>query len=74
MIDVGLLSEKVFKKNANYLHRTYLPRLNEDINKLGFQKARQLKVIGDELRPRGKSLDKTITKKAYEILIYLYLH
>ena len=66
MVDAGLLSQKVFQKNANYLHRTYESSLTKDIKRLGFAGARKLKIIGDELRPRGKTLDKSITIKAYE--------
>ena len=66
LVDAGLLSEKVFRKNADtYLHRTYMKYLKQDISRMGYSAARQLKVIGDELRPRGKTNDKKINISTY---------
>lgn len=54
-VDAGLLSEKVFNKNkATYLHRSYLKMLENPKEHTKFVKgARQITVIGENLRPRG---------------------
>jgi len=66
MVDAGLLSEKVFNKNIDtYLKRTYEKYLRNDISQKGYQAARQLKIIGDELRARGVKNTKNITIAAY---------
>ena len=66
MVDAGLLSQEVFNKNADtYLKRTYEKYLSKDISKKGYQAARQMKLIGDELRARGIKNTKNITKAAY---------
>lgn len=50
MVDLGLLSEETFKKNAaTYLHRSYTSKLG---GKQQFA-PRILKIIGNELKPRG---------------------
>lgn len=68
MVDAGLLSEKVFQKNADtYLHRSYMKHImDSDGNPEVYQAARQIKIIGDELKPRGAPNEKIITVKAYE--------
>jgi hypothetical protein len=67
MVDAGLLSQEVFNKNSEtYLKRTYEKYLRNDIDKSGYQAARQLKLIGDELRARGVGNTKQLSKAAYE--------
>ena len=67
MVDAGLLSQEVFNKNSEtYLKRTYEKYLRNDINKSGYKAARQLKLIGDELRARGVGNTKKLSKAAYE--------
>ena len=68
MVDAGLLSEKVFQKNVDtYLHRSYMKHImDSDGNPEVYQAARQIKIIGDELKPRGASNEKVVTIKAYE--------
>ncbi len=68
MVDAGLLSEKVFQKNVDtYLHRSYMKHImDSDGNPEVYQAARQMKIIGDELKPRGAPNEKIITVKAYE--------
>ena len=64
LVDVGLLSEKVYRKNVGkYLHRTYEKHLKGESPQEAVRGARYLKIIGDELRPRGYS--KTIDQKTY---------
>ena len=66
MVDAGLLSQEVFNKNIDtYLKRTYEKYLNKQISKEGYQAARQLKLIGDELRARGSKNTKKLTIAAY---------
>lgn len=51
MVDYGLLSPETFQKNAaTYLHREYLSKLNPS-TRGGV--IRQIKMLGQELRPRG---------------------
>jgi len=71
MVDVGLLDEKIFNKNQEvYLHRSYLKHhVKGTPTKEGleaYKAARQFKIIGDELRPRGQKLTKEITTSTYE--------
>ena len=67
MVDAGLLSQEVFNKNSEtYLKRTYEKYLKGDIKKSGYTAARQLKLIGDELRARGVGNTKKLSKAAYE--------
>jgi hypothetical protein len=67
MVDAGLLSEKIFRKNAEtYVHRSYLKYVNGEIDKASYNAARQFKIIGDELKPRGQKLDKEINIKTYK--------
>jgi len=67
MVDAGLLSQEVFNKNSEtYLKRTYEKYLRNDIDKSGYRAARQLKIIGDELRARGVGNTKQLSKAAYE--------
>ena len=55
LVDVGLLNPKVFRKNAEtYLHRSYDSKMADKTAGPDFVRAaRQFKIIGDELRPRG---------------------
>jgi len=63
LVDKGLLSEKVFKKNIDtYIKRTYLKPKKSD-NKTTYENSKQIRLIGDELKPRGKI--ETITLKAF---------
>ena len=68
LVDAGLLSEKVFQKNVDtYLHRSYMKHvMKPDGDPNVYQASRELKIIGDELKPRGASNEKVITIKAYE--------
>jgi len=68
MVDAGLLSEKVFQKNADtYLHRSYMKHImDSDGNPEVYQAAREMKIIGDELKPRGAPNEKIVTIKAYQ--------
>ena len=66
LVRVGLLDPKVFRKNAEtYLHRSYDKKMSGQAAGPEFIKAaRQFKIIGDELRPRGpKPIN--ITRKHY---------
>ena len=64
LVDAGLLSEKVFRKNeGKYLHRTYTKYLKGEAPQDAVKGARYLKIIGNELRPRGYS--KEIQEKTY---------
>tara|TARA_B100000427_G_scaffold51353_1_gene39307 strand:- start:832 stop:5151 length:4320 start_codon:yes stop_codon:yes gene_type:complete len=54
MVDFGLLNEKTFNKNLEtYLHRTFAKNLTKQIDPNLDKTMRQLRFIGDELRPRG---------------------
>ena len=63
LVDRGLLDEKIFRKNINtYIKRTYnKPRKEND--KTFFETHRQIRIIGDELKPRG--VVETTTKKTF---------
>ena len=63
LVDKGLLDEKIFRKNINtYIKRTYnKPRKEND--KTFFETHRQIRIIGDELKPRG--VVETTTKKTF---------
>jgi len=64
LVDVGLLNPKTFRKNADYLHRSYSSKMVKEQN-LEFSKTiREFKIIGDELRPRGVK-PKEITRAYY---------
>ena len=56
LVDVGLLDAKIFRKNAEtYLHRSYDSKMLADAtNPQAIRAARDFKIIGDELKPRGK--------------------
>ena len=67
MVDAGLLSEKIYRKNVEtYVHRTYLKYVNGEVDKSSYNAARQFKIIGDELKPRGQKLDKEINIETYK--------
>ena len=68
MVDAGLLSEKVFQKNADsYVHRSYMKHvMKADGDPNVYQASREIKLIGDTLKPRGAPNEKVITIKAYE--------
>ena len=54
MVDFGLLNEKTFNKNLEtYLHRTFAKNLTKQIDPNIDKTMKQLRFIGDELRPRG---------------------
>ena len=63
LVDRGLLDEKVFKKNIDtYIKRTYLkPKQSND--KVTYENSKQIRLIGDELKPRGQI--ETTTTRAY---------
>jgi len=63
LVDRGLLDEKIFRKNIDtYIKRTYnKPRTEND--KTFFETHRQIRIIGDELKPRG--VVETTTKKTF---------
>lgn len=53
MVDAGLLPEDVFKKNvATYIHREYLSKMHPE-SAIAKKAVRAMKMIGDELKPRG---------------------
>jgi hypothetical protein len=53
MVDAGLLKEDVFKRNlATYIHREYLSKMHPE-GTYARKATRAMKLIGDELRPRG---------------------
>jgi hypothetical protein len=53
MVDYGLLDPETFKRNAaTYLHREYTSKLNP-ASDTGQKIARQIRMLGEELRPRG---------------------
>jgi len=63
LVDRGLLSEKVFKKNIDtYIKRTYLKPKKSD-NKIIYENSKDIRIIGEELKPRGKI--ETTTIKAF---------
>ena len=63
LVDRGLLDEKIFRKNIDtYIKRTYNKPRTEKNNKF-FETHREIRIIGDELKPRG--LVETTTKKAF---------
>jgi hypothetical protein len=67
MVDSGLLDPDIFQRNIDtYLHRSYTKHANKTGNTSDYKAAKRLKLIGDELKRRGKKLDKVISKKAYE--------
>ena len=62
--DRGLLDPEVFKKNIDtYLKRTLLKPKTEK-NKKFFQNTNEIKLLGDELKPRG--LIETTSKKSFD--------
>ena len=66
LVEVGLLDPKTWRKNAGkYLHRSYDTKMLKSVegNK-GIRAAREFKIIGDELKPRG-SIERT-TQSAFE--------
>lgn len=67
MVDAGLLSEKVFVKNVDkYIHRSYMKHvIGKDGNPEAYNSARKLRIVGDELKPRGKELPNSILKTTY---------
>ena len=55
LVDAGLLDERIFLKNADtYLKRSYEKYLGGKSNKEAYLAARQFKLIGDELKARGR--------------------
>ena len=66
LVDVDLLDQATWVKNADrYLHRSYDSKMLKSVDGTqGIKAARQFKIIGDELKPRG-FLD-TTTKKNFE--------
>ena len=63
-VDNGLLSRKVFLKNAGtYLHRSYQRGLSDPKTKKSANAIREISIIGDNLKPRGDI--KTYTLKEY---------
>lgn len=63
-VDNGLLSRKVFLKNAGtYLHRSYQRGLSDPKTKKSANAIRDISIIGDNLKPRGDI--KTYTLKDY---------
>ena len=54
LVDTGLLNENIFKKNINtYLKRSYLREDKVAGSNTMALNNRQIKILGDELRPRG---------------------
>jgi len=65
MVDAGLLSPEVYKKNAGkYLHRTYSKHLSEQVGKNNYRNSTFFRIIGDALKPRGITLD--VTQKQFD--------
>ncbi len=66
LVDVGLLAEETWRKNAGkYLHRSYDSKLLKEAGGTqAVRAAREFKIIGDELKPRG--IPAITTKKAFE--------
>ena len=63
-VERGLLKQETFDKNINtYLKRTLLKPKTEK-NKQFFENTKQIRLIGDELRPRG--LTDTTSKKDFD--------
>jgi len=53
MVDYGLLDADTYRKNmATYLHREYTAKMNP-ASETGQKIARQVRLLGEELRPRG---------------------
>ncbi len=53
LVDLGLLDEKIFRKNIDtYLKRSYLKHKKEKGTRV-FDTNNQIRLIGDELKPRG---------------------
>lgn len=53
MVDYGLLDADTYRKNmATYLHREYTSKMNP-ASETGQRVARQVRLLGEELRPRG---------------------
>ena len=66
LVDVGLLEKSTWIKNADrYLHRSYDSKLLKKADGTqGIRAAREFKIIGDQLKPRG--FIKLTTKKSFE--------
>jgi len=63
-VDRGMLDEKVFKKNIDtYIKRTYR-KPKQETDKVFYETNKQIRIIGDELKPRG--LVETTTKKDFD--------
>ena len=63
-VDRGLLDVETFKRNVNtYLKRSYL-KSPKNTNTRKYDNSKQIRLIGDELKPRG--IEEKITKKAFE--------
>ena len=68
MVDVGLLSEEVFLKNAGrYAHRTYLKHLKGLVDDTTYKNSTTMRIIGDVLRPRGRIETTTSQRKLKEL-------
>ena len=69
MVDLDLLSPKVFKANRDtYLHRTYTKHLNnKTVGRGEIKTARKLSFMGDELKGRGINKTNISEKKWNEI-------
>jgi hypothetical protein len=66
LVDVGLLDQATWVKNADrYLHRSYDSKMLKSVDGTqAVKSARQFKIIGDELKPRG--FIELTTKKNFE--------
>tara|TARA_R100000995_G_scaffold24951_3_gene10757 strand:+ start:3421 stop:8517 length:5097 start_codon:yes stop_codon:yes gene_type:complete len=63
-VDEGLLDPEVFKKNAGiYLHRSYIKSVKDPKYKKQLQLARQITLVGENLRSRGDTRVYTSAKK-----------
>jgi len=63
LVDLGLLDEKIFRKNIDtYLKRSYLKHKKEKGTRV-FDTNNQIRLIGDELRPRG--MTEEVSVKAF---------
>ena len=81
-VDEGLLSEEVFRKNIKtYLHRSYLKSITDPKNKKALESARQITIVGDQLKGRGDRINftnkaeynskiKTLKKEGYKVEEY----
>ena len=81
LVDLGFLDEKTFKKNVDiYLKRTFSrPKKNKKGARSYFENSKQIRIIGDELRPRGitenttlgqyKDIKSNFQKEGWEILV-----